>query len=176
MNPDSSYPPPGRNKKRRTFVLRPIQPTIRRVFPRFYAIKRRTYEGKQPRLEPSARLTVSLFVARGIAIRLSLLFFRDVFDALSFNRRIGPSRTDQRQERRENVRTCGSRSNGINFATGCRWRIVVVAASPWFLVRAIRANTRSRQLLGTRVKAALVLFAAVQCPRGLLSGLGDIRI
>lgn len=74
------------------------------------------------------------------------------------------------------ARTCGSRLNRINLAVGRRRRIVASAAFPWLAIRAIRADARSRPLLGARVEATLALLAALQRPRGLLSGLGDFWI
>lgn len=77
---------------------------------------------------------------------------------------------------RKRERTRGSRLSAINLAIGGRWRIVVLPAPPQYLIRAIRADTRSGQLLGTRMEATLVFLVAVQRPRGLLSGLGYIWI
>lgn len=77
---------------------------------------------------------------------------------------------------RKRERTRGSRLSAINLAIGSRWRIVVLPAPPQYLIRAIRADTRSGQLLGTRMEATLVFLVAVQRPRGLLSGLGYIWI
>lgn len=79
-------------------------------------------------------------------------------------------------EKGERERTRGSRLSAINLAIGSRWRIVVLPAPPQYLIRAIRADTRSGQLLGTRMEATLVFLVAVQRPRGLFSGLGYIWI
>lgn len=49
-----------------------------------------------------------------------------------------------------------------------------LAVFPWLL--AFGADTVFWGILGAHLEAALVVTDAVQCPRGLLAGLGDVRV